>query len=508
MTYDLSTTIIGPVDCTISQIVASVLDCPQADGWPARTRYSDAELLEYADAWIRWTGIFGFRTAGQVGRANHETNHLRYTGDVPHGSHNFAGLGATGGVTGRGYESIDAGVLAVCAHQGCYTWGDVANWPEHLRQYHNASGRYQDVMRSGHAGTVKQWGDFTNGRWAWTQSIPVGSLANGYARSSVAKANRVLAQLGGTSPTLAPPPDWQPPEIVRRLLPRNASNTPQRRMDWQWITVHNTGNPNPTADALMHASWLESLVRAGASEPSWQYTVDDTRVVQHLEDDQAGWHASDGNGPGNLASLGFELVEIGNQERVLWNAGWVIAQKLRSKNKGLDAVRQHHDWARDQKNCPRLLRANGGAGWKRLLAIVNHFLTDAQPGPPPAPAEEISFAEVPHTISGGFRGQWQLLDGARHHGTAVGMSWLMLGLPRSPEFEVQLDGERRVAQVFDRGALCWAPSQPRPWDIQAPLSRHWVEIVRQGVAAGVLDLEPMGLALTSAGNVTTRSTAA
>jgi hypothetical protein len=216
MTYSLTTPVRGPVDVTVAQIVAAVLAAPQQDGWPVRTRYTDAELVEWAERGIHWTGVFGFGTAGLVGQSLHETNHLRYTGDVPFGTHNFAGIGATGAVVGERFDSIDAGWLAFCCHMALYVYGEPNQWPEHLRGYASKAVRLASV-RWAHENlkkpdgtllrffaTVTVWGDFVNGRWAHTQALPVGTLANRYAERSTDKANLVLAQPKGGSPVGTP----------------------------------------------------------------------------------------------------------------------------------------------------------------------------------------------------------------------------------------------------------------------------------------------------------------
>jgi hypothetical protein len=217
MTYSLTTPVRGPADCTVAQIVGAVLAAPQQDGWPVRTRYTDAELVEWAERGIHWTGAFGFGTAGLVGQSLHETNHLRYTGDVPFGTHNFAGIGATGAVPGERFDSIDAGWLAFCCHMALYVYGEPSQWPEHLRGYASKAVRLTSV-RWAHENlrrpdgsllrffaAVTVWGDFLNGRWAHTQALPVGTLANRYAERSTDKANLVLAQPRGEFPPMTAP---------------------------------------------------------------------------------------------------------------------------------------------------------------------------------------------------------------------------------------------------------------------------------------------------------------
>ena len=281
-------------------------------------------------------------------------------------------------------------------------------------------------------------------------------------------ADRVNAYVLRDRPAapLAPPVGWEPPQVIRRILPWKSSNTPGVKMDggtWDWITVHNTGNPNPTANAMHHAVWLEGLARDGAGEPSWQYTVDENVIIQHLEDDWAGFHASDDDGDGNFDSLGFELVEIGDQQRVLWNAGWLIAEKLRSRGKGIDWIRQHHDWARDKKNCPRLLRANGGAGWLQLLAIVGHFLERGTE----VPVDTLTFPETGQSVGGGFRAFWEARGGVP-----------IFGFPITPEHKE--DGV--TVQYFERARFEHRPDIGRPEDWHVVLGLLGREVLDEDAA--------------------------
>src|SRR5665811_2303558 len=64
----------------------------------------------------------------------HETNYLRYTGDVRPGQNNFAGIGATGGGNpGNSFVNAEAGVIAHYAHLAWYTF------PNHVNEYCNSS---------------------------------------------------------------------------------------------------------------------------------------------------------------------------------------------------------------------------------------------------------------------------------------------------------------------------------------------------------------------------------
>lgn len=133
------------------------------------------------------------------------------------------------------------------------------------------------------------------------------------------------------------------------LLGAGAPCKPGRAMTPRYITIHDSGNPSPTADALAHAKYLKNLKET----KSWHYSVDDKDVIyQHLEDTEQGWHAGDGKGTGNTASIGIELcVCKGYDEKKLWRNGAALTRELmRRHNIPLERVVPHHHWS--GKNCP------------------------------------------------------------------------------------------------------------------------------------------------------------
>lgn len=279
---------------------------------------------------------------------------------------------------------------------------------------------------------------------------------------------------------MQPPPGWKPPQIIRRILPWGASNTPGRKLNggsWDYITTHNVGNTAPTANAYHHAAWLEKLAREGAGEPSWGYTVDQDVIFQHLEDDWAGWHASDDDGPGNFDSIGIELCEIGNQTFVIWNAAWLVSTKLKERGKtDISAVvKQHNTWARDGKNCPRLLRANNGARWNEYIAAIGYFLNEAsQPQPESAPVDDklILPGQADREADGfpkdaglerGFKGTLLAMGAAKYAPDPERAIVSIVGHVRDREEWEGTDG--CVYQRCERVTLQYNPTLAAPWDI-------------------------------------------
>ena len=119
---------------------------------------------------------------------------------------------------------------------------------------------------------------------------------------------------------------FTPPPLHQLLLTRT-ENRPNRPFDGglaAYITIHQTGNPRPTADAHAHARWL-----AREAPYSWHATIDDREVWQSLDWGEQGWHAGDGaGGPGNTTSIGLEICmhEGIDAPAADLNAAWLTAQ--------------------------------------------------------------------------------------------------------------------------------------------------------------------------------------
>ncbi|UFJ40105.1 N-acetylmuramoyl-L-alanine amidase [Brevibacillus humidisoli] len=161
--------------------------------------------------------------------------------------------------------------------------------------------------------------------------------------------------------------------IIQDFIPAGRPNRPGTKLTGpKYITVHDTANPNAGADALAHARYLKG--DSAASRPvSWHFTVDDTRIVQHLPLDEIGWHAGDGNGPGNSTSIGIEVCENsdGDRSKAEANAAELVASLLRQFGLGPNAVVQHSHWT--GKNCPHVIRSRPD-GWEEFMASVQRHM--------------------------------------------------------------------------------------------------------------------------------------
>ncbi len=159
--------------------------------------------------------------------------------------------------------------------------------------------------------------------------------------------------------------------IEQDPIPTGASNRPGTPIAPKFVTIHNTDNESPGADARAHGRYQRSA-DARARKVSWHFTVDDVRVVQSLPTTEMGWHA--GSGAGNASSIGVEIcMNKGLDEAAAYDRAALLAAWL-CRTHGLivpDALKQHHDWS--GKDCPRVLRARRG-GWANFCtAATAHY---------------------------------------------------------------------------------------------------------------------------------------
>ena len=153
--------------------------------------------------------------------------------------------------------------------------------------------------------------------------------------------------------------------IVNRILPTSRPNRPGTTIAKTSVTIHETGNTKSGANALAHASYLEST----SDKVSWHYTVDSNRVVQHIPEAETAWHS--GTTAGNTTSIGIEICinPDGEFARALANAAELVADILHRYGWGMGKVKQHYDW--NKKNCPENLRKSG---WAAFVASIKNNL--------------------------------------------------------------------------------------------------------------------------------------
>lgn len=140
-----------------------------------------------------------------------------------------------------------------------------------------------------------------------------------------------------------------------------------------WIVVHETGMARTgiTAEYLANTQHENAYI-GGGREASWNYTVDDGFVYQSYEDNVACWHASDGKtvGGGNKNGIGIEMCvnTDGQFNAAMRHDARLIAYLLRTHNLGMANIKQHFDFAYNDKNCPENIRND--YRWFELLGMI------------------------------------------------------------------------------------------------------------------------------------------
>ena len=118
------------------------------------------------------------------------------------------------------------------------------------------------------------------------------------------------------------------------------------------IVVHNTANPNSTAQ-----NERDYLVNpTNTSSTSFHMVVDENEIVEAIPVNEIAFHA--GSTKGNKEGIGIEICESGNYEQAEENAVQMIAYLMKTYDIPLSQVKTHQDCS--GKECPRLILGHWG----------------------------------------------------------------------------------------------------------------------------------------------------
>ena len=243
------------------------------------------------------------------------------------------------------------------------------------------------------------------------------------------------------------------------LIPSNAPNRPGLIMRPTGITIHNTGNAAPGANADMHATYFKS--GAGGRNVSVHYVVDDHYVIQLLPLNEVGWHAGDGpNGTGNRTTIAIEICENsdGNFERALDNAAYLVAALQYWLELHPNKVYPHRTWTNTA--CPHKLQGPDWAQFLRRCMEKRQLLLDGLISLGPWKAR------IPHPF----------LKTYLEHGDIR-----TFGYPLSDPFPLKEQGSTITVQPFERAVLEHHPEYDPSWSVVGRhVGREWYDRYRQG----------------------------
>lgn len=449
----LQTPMVGPVDCSAASIMDAISRYPHGNA-----QLSTADIQQFADAHVKWSNIFGRRTSIVVAQTLHETGYLRFGGDVLASQHNFGGLAATGGVRGASFDSVDEGVCAVYVHHMPYEYGAVDHWPAAVRQYAHLDERIDEVLSAGYGGVVTVIGDYTNSRWAYTKTIPVGSLANGYAQAMVDGANELLTIGGGTTVT-------QTDDSVATWQPSPNYGVGRDGKAIEYIILHTTEGSYDSA-----LGWLRNP-KAQAS-CTYLASADGSRVAQLVREADTSWGA--GNLDYNQRGVNIEqeghAAKGGFSDGLYQTVGALVGRIAQRHNIPLDRAHVIGHMDVPDPNNPAL---EGGIDhhrdpgphydFDRVIAIAKGGTMPAQPVTDP---NVYTDPVTGYHIIGGMYARWGQLRTALAS-ISPDEVVLVVGHAVSNE-EKQTDGS--IVQRFEHQTWRWRHGQsPERFDILADI---------------------------------------
>lgn len=150
-------------------------------------------------------------------------------------------------------------------------------------------------------------------------------------------------------------------------IPKSNSKRPGKKIVPKYITIHSTGNKKSTAQN--ERDWLTNP--SNTRTASWHIVVDEKGAIEAIPLNEIAYHAGDRTG--NNTSIGIEMCESGNRNKVLDNTVKLVAKMLYDRKWGIDRLKRHYDWS--GKNCPRILNYNNWKGWELFKFNVNKELT-------------------------------------------------------------------------------------------------------------------------------------
>lgn len=162
------------------------------------------------------------------------------------------------------------------------------------------------------------------------------------------------------------------------VSPKGVKNvrTGQSLREFKGVTIHNTANLKASAED--HSKWLQSVENADSQYISVHFFVDENSITQTVPINEVCYHAGDGNGDGNHATIAVEICEDGNTAKAEANAK-VLAAALLATFPGM-LLYKHQDWS--GKWCPRVILNRGG--WPKFKQDILDLLDTETAAPDPA----------------------------------------------------------------------------------------------------------------------------
>ena len=140
------------------------------------------------------------------------------------------------------------------------------------------------------------------------------------------------------------------------LTAHNTNNIdmPGKRTGLVGITVHNTDKIS-VSGTTMSEQYTRATVNGNMGDVRVHFYIDDVEAWQNLPLDQAGWHAADGGGDGNMKTIAIECIMDGSSsatsKKAEENCAKLVAYLLDKYKLSDSAIYSHNHWY-SKKYCP------------------------------------------------------------------------------------------------------------------------------------------------------------
>lgn len=164
----------------------------------------------------------------------------------------------------------------------------------------------------------------------------------------------------------------------------------------EYVTIHNTYNDATAANEIAYMTRNNTVV-------GYHVAIDDKQAVQAIPFTRNSYHAGDGQGKGNRASIGIEICysKSGGPKYVAAEENTVeyVAHVLKQYGWGIDRVRTHKSWteigvknktSKYVKNCPH--RILDEERWQSVLNRIAKRLVELNNPSQSKEDEELNFS--------------------------------------------------------------------------------------------------------------------
>lgn len=135
--------------------------------------------------------------------------------------------------------------------------------------------------------------------------------------------------------------------LLTKHNPNNIAMPAKRNKPLLGVTIHNTDTIR-VSGTTMSEQYTRATYNGNMNTVRVHFYVDDTEAWQNLPLDRQGWHAADGSGDGNTATIAIECIMSGknteSDRKAEENAARLAAWLLSQYNMSVDKLYTHTYW--------------------------------------------------------------------------------------------------------------------------------------------------------------------